>query len=104
MALTISNKGIQFPAGIARGIRFRIATITFDSSYPTGGEAVQASDFNLNGIYFIGFGGFDADAAAGYFPRFDIENSKIEVHDYDSEVANTTDLSALEFTALVIGY
>lgn len=52
----------------------RFGTITFDSSYPTGGESVTANNFKL------GDGSFDLRVfpAAGYTFEYDKTNKKIK--------------------------
>lgn len=46
MSLTVSNTALDVPGGV----RMAIASITFDSSYPAGGEALSASDFGMDVI------------------------------------------------------
>lgn len=106
MSLTITNKNV--PILPAAGLRLVFSTIDFDSSYPTGGEAVTAANFGLSTILAIIPAGTD-DSANAYRMSFDKTNSKLLVYsqgaaDAGDEVANTTDLSALEFYALVLGY
>ena len=70
MALTISvvertvfgNKRIVF------------ADVDFDSSYPTGGESLQASDVGLKAIDFL-----QATPKSGYIFEYDYTNEKLKV-------------------------
>lgn len=49
------------------------ADVTFDSSYPTGGEALTAQQFGLTVIDFV-----LPSPAAGYIFEFDHANSKLK--------------------------
>ena len=51
-----------------------IADITFDSSYPTGGEAVTPQQLGLTTIDFV-----LPAPAAGYIPEFDHTNLKLKM-------------------------
>ena len=81
--------------------------ITFDSSYPTGGEALDLSKHMPNEIEFISFESDD-----GYIFQYDRTNKKILAYyfDYNAgadgaaiEVANTTDLSAVVIRFFAVG-
>lgn len=111
----------RFSAGNKRAALFET---TFDSSYPTGGEAVVAADFGLS--YLEGMVVLNA-SATGRLPSWDRANSKIlvrdNVHTHVSdlaasytqnqataaataqwaEVADTTNLSAFKCHVLVFG-
>ena len=74
------------------------AKITFDSSYPTGGEALAVSDFSsapsaatLAEVFFLG----GEDNATANTPSWDRSEGKIimTVASTGSEVADTTNLS-----------
>jgi hypothetical protein len=88
------------------GRRFRIATIDFDTSYPTGGEAVTAANFDLpTAITGIALLGITDGADVVHFTTFDAENSKILCHaPGGAQIADTTDLSGVSAKYLVIGY
>lgn len=97
MALTVTTP-VHKPLGLA--VRTRL--ISFDSSYPTGGESLTAADL-----------GFEDNAAnlivlvpskSGYVFEYDGANAKIKAYYGDNnnasdgpliEVPNTTDLSAI---------
>ena len=49
------------------------ADITFDSSYPTGGEALAATTLGLNGIDIM-----LCETASGYMFQYDYANSKLK--------------------------
>ena len=103
MGLTVTQQAFQMARGEDDGIRIGLTQVTLDSSYPTNGEAIAASDIdsglhNILGLVPVAYNA----AAAPYFVHYDSENGKIEVYDYDSEVADTTDLSALVITFLYI--
>ena len=74
------------------------ASLAWDSSYPTGGEAVSAGDFGLNEVLKI-----DINPAGGYVFSWDQENSKILAYYGGAstasgalpEASNTLDLSGL---------
>ena len=107
MALTFT---IEQQFYIPKGPSIRIGKITFDSSYPTGGEAITVANFNFSGgILAL----FLEPSLGGYVPVWDGTNSKIKVlyGDYDNvsdgpliEVPNTTDLSAVVVRFIAFGY
>lgn len=51
------------------------ASITFDSSYPTGGEALAASAFGLNEITLM-----LCETASGYMFQYDHSNAKLKAY------------------------
>lgn len=82
----------------------RWVTLTFDSSYPTGGEAVTAADFQLAEIKNLIPGAPSIDDEALNSALWDATNSKIIVVDAaGAQEGNTTDLSATTLQAIVIG-
>lgn len=46
MTITVTSQPIDAPAGL----RLTMGTITFDTSYPTGGEPVTAAQFGAAGV------------------------------------------------------
>ena len=106
MALTFTTVS----KGVFGDKAYWLGRITLDSSYPTGGESIAASDFDLNQIDGIFFQADKVDTTEGYVPLWDRSASKIfmiggagaTTTEFD-EVANTTDLSAIEITTLVLG-
>jgi hypothetical protein len=91
------------------GVRERIVKLTFDASYPTGGESLTATDVGLTAINFVLPTPF-----AGYVFEYDYANAKLLAYYQDADavadsaliqVPNTTDLAALVTAArlLIIG-
>ena len=85
-----------------------VADVTLDSSYPTGGEAVSAEQLDLSALEFV-----QGAASGGYVPEYDHANEKLKAYyadcDYAGdkaliEVANATDLSAVTFRLMALGY
>lgn len=82
------------------------ASVTFDSSYVTGGEAISASSLGLVRLDFL-----LVDAGAGYLARWDgsLSNPKILLFRQTAatgalaEVPNTTDVSAVVVNVLAFG-
>ena len=89
--------------GVEGDLRRWLGTITFDSSYPTGGEAITAANFGLAQIEHVqlatGVGNLDIT------PHWDEANSKIilAVSSTGLQVADTTDASAVTVIATVSG-
>lgn len=85
------------------------AKITFDSSYPTGGEPITLADLGLLEVDFC-----MPAPRLGYVPEWDDANSKMLVYYGDNnnasdgplvEVPNTTNLSTLtDVQAIFVGY
>lgn len=96
MAVSVTRSRVAVP-GASKVVH---GTIAFDSSYPTGGEALSKSTIGLgdrlDSIVF--------EPAGGYVPVYDYTNEKVKMFMGDNnnaadgpliEVADTTDLSAL---------
>lgn len=95
MALSIST----VRRTVIGNMRMIIATVDFDSSYPTGGESLTPTDLGLNNIEFI-----MAEPNSGYVFQYDHTSQKLKAYygNYDqssdgalTEVANTTNLSSV---------
>lgn len=106
MALTVSlNRPSVFgDAKVASG------TITFDSSYPTNGEALTVATLGLSQVdIFLPTPAQDANGAVSV--AYDHTNSKVKAYWVDTttdgaelaEVANTTDLSGYSFRFVALG-
>ncbi len=86
--------------------RVHYATVTFDNSYPTGGESVTASQLGLSGVSSVqtevkSVGG-TVNVANVYYDR---ATSKFKVYDETpAEALNTSDLSTLVVEAVAYGY
>lgn len=70
MALTFSQKHNT----VVGNKRMTVTAVTFDSSYPTGGEAVTAADFGLVVLDIV-----LVQPPSGFFVEFDSANSKLVV-------------------------
>jgi hypothetical protein len=101
MALTITeNLSTVFGAK-----RVVFATVVFDSSYPTGGEVLAASDFDsLTAFEEVGI--LSSSPAGTEVVVWDRTNSKLAVFTADgTEQGNGTDASGVDGVQLiVIGY
>jgi hypothetical protein len=100
MALTVTKDGhfntnYSINAALAYGMKMEMGSIAFDSSYPTGGEALA---FGFTPAIVI------AEPNLGYVFQYDYTNKKLLAYyaDYDAvadgaliQVANTTNLSGL---------
>jgi hypothetical protein len=84
--------------------KVRTFTVTFDDSYPTGGEALTKATLGLSGktlISVVPHGAFrNTDATLGIIVSYDHTNSKLVAYWGNAgsvsgmpEVASTTDLS-----------
>lgn len=101
-AVAFSAASVDNPGGI----RVKLVTVTPSDSYPTGGEPMAASDAGLRRVLAAAPA---VSAAAGYVWTW--TGSKWKAYWVDTtvdgaamaEVANTTNLSAAPFTALVLG-
>ncbi len=76
-----------------------IFDVDFDSSYPTGGESLPATDLGMSNIDIL-----IPTPKSGYVFEYDYSNEKLKAYyaDYDAssdgaliEVANTTNLSSV---------
>lgn len=86
-----------------------VVDVTFDSSYPTGGESLTAANLGLTKIQYVAPGVADTN----YVTRYDYTNSKLLAYtsDYSTdvdgpliEVANATSLATADVRLLVVGY
>ena len=107
MAVTVSRQTIAGLPYRTDGTRKRTVTnVTLDTSYPTGGESVTASDLGLNKVEearvdIIAVGGTVNVANAFY----DLTNNKVKVFDETpAEVANAADLSGVQVRITAWGW
>jgi hypothetical protein len=90
--------------GHHKAVKIVVADIAFDSSYPTGGEALATTDIHAD-CSSIDAATFEETAA--YFFVWDDANDKIVAYvqgdttDNLAEVADTTDLSAVNIRAVL---
>lgn len=100
MALTVTLDTAPLGRSVAGNKQIRRGTITFDSSYATGGEAITAALLELNIVEDL-----RVDPSAGYVFEWDKTNAKIKAYRQKDpaaaggadialpEVANAVDLS-----------
>jgi len=82
------------------------ATVTFDSSYATGGEAITVTDLGLVRLDYL-----VVDAGAGYLAQWDgsLTSPKILLYRQTAatgalvQVPSTTDVSAISVKVLAFG-
>lgn len=112
MALTIANVDARAEDVFGRH-KVRIVTVTFDSSYPTGGESFTPANVGLAQIDYVGISP-DAAVLPGYVVQYDYTDEVLIVFgvEQDADAAttdqldeedDTTDLSTLVVRLLVIG-
>jgi hypothetical protein len=102
MALTVSRLA---RGGFTDGLSAVVHEITFDDSYPTGGEALTANTIGGGSVVAAFF-----EVEDGYVFRYDKANSKVLAYWVDTtvdgaalaEVADTTDLSAVVVRAIFL--
>jgi hypothetical protein len=105
MALSFANatKDLR-PAHVIGDLKVKFVKVTFDSSYPTGGEAITAADFGLNVIVFVAV---NAAANATKVVYWDEANSKLLISTdagTPAEAANASDQSTVTVQLAVFGY
>ena len=94
MALTVT---VNHRISLAKSNTMIYGQITFDSSYPTNGEAIVFGDLKFGS--YLSHLQFDGATTNGYVPQWDKATAKIQVYEAGAdaaaldEVANTTDLS-----------
>lgn len=112
MALTITDTDAGPPQAIAggrAGYKSVIKTITFDNSYPAGGETLTAGDLGLSTLLYI-----DASPDDGYVVAYDYGTGKLKAYGSDSGADGpliepssfgtpVTDLSAVVSRVFAIG-
>lgn len=104
MALTIArgSDGLGPTTKNFGAVKFSLVEITFDSSYPTGGESVAAADVGLARIDFALVPGLNVDASR--LIAWDQDNSKLLLFtDFSTEAANTSDQSTISAIVCFVG-
>jgi hypothetical protein len=95
--------------------KIKIRDVTFDSSYPTGGEPLTAADVGLKRIdqVLCDAGAKNAAGTLVIPVRYDHANAKLQGYEYNGaaagvarlqELANTFDASAFTARITFIGY
>lgn len=95
MALSLAN----FKPGVSGNRRSNIVDVTFDSSYPTGGEALTPAQLGLISVDTV-----LADGKLGYTFPYDRTNQKLLAFNGTTQAANEADLSAVTTRVVAIGY
>lgn len=103
MALTVTTAD----ENVAGARKTKVVNVTFDSSYPTGGEG-----FTPASVGFVSFTFVDIAPSDGYVYEFDYTNNKIIAYWVDTttdgapmaQVADTTDLSGAVTKARLEGF
>ena len=112
MAVTVDKsfaKGGRHPLLIkgTPGDRVQAAYIpvTFDSSYPTGGEAVDLTDLFKNVLAVFPTLGVSAGLSKNVMPYWDDTNAKVILYDINAggELTNASDASDVVVHLLVLG-
>lgn len=109
MALTVTTDYLKGGKGemkclgamAAERLFFAVIPVTFDSSYPTGGEAIDLSGYFRDVLAMWP----TSQNNQTWYVTYDETNGKLiaYVRATDAEVANTTDLSTLTVYLLVLG-
>lgn len=106
MALTFASTARDDrPNHVIGDIRVRFVKITFDNSYPTGGEAIAPSDFGFS--HKIVHVALNPPLDGTKSVAWDDANSKLLVNvmdDAPAEAANASDQSTLSVYATIFGY
>jgi hypothetical protein len=103
------NTGMNDVRNVGYQAKILTGTFDFDSSYPTGGEDFDVSNYFSKGVRKVLF-----SPKSGYVFEYDKDNKKIKAFyaDYDAsadgaliEVADTADLSGVtDVDFVAIGY
>lgn len=111
MALTVVEPNPHAGANVIGNRRARVAVVTFDDSYPTGGEAFDPNAYGLIGkpeMVLADVRAFGADTTTTLVVRYDRVNEKLQAFQQNgstgalTEVPDTCDLSTLVVALLII--
>lgn len=90
--------------------KVKVRDVTFDASYPTGGESLVPSDVDLNHIDFV-LGNVAASATEAVAVAYDHTNETLMAFETGAtvstpldEVGNTEDLSAFTARLIIVGH
>ena len=87
--------------------RVSVAEVTFDNSYPTGGEALTATDLGLTSVDFaittvVSATGAGVNVANAFY---EVDSDVVLVYDETpAQVANASDLSNVVVQVVAFGY
>lgn len=84
-------------------VRTAALDVTFSASYATGGEALTASQFGLQNVYFAIATVKVAGAGAVTAAYYDIANAKLKAFIATAEVTAATNLSAVVVQVVAFG-
>ena len=108
MAILVENRSTLVPAISLGNLSARLFKVTFDSSYPTAGEAFTAALCGLSEIVAvipIPRASTTTFSGTAHVVSFNPSTNKLQAFDFAGvEVVNATDLSALIFDVLVLGF
>ena len=106
MALTITNPGSSSDVtGVPGNIKYVIKDITFDDSYPTGGESFTATQMGLEELYIV----LISQKSDGYVVQYDYTNEKLEIYEASAdgaaldELGNAADASGIAIRIIAYG-
>lgn len=111
MAISVPTFIQPLAADHTRDAKIVVAEFTFDSSYPTGGEAIDIiNQLGISDVYFVAIEQVTPLDTA-YVVHYDRTNAKLVVDWVDTtvdgaalaEVADTTNLSGLKVRLFVYG-
>lgn len=83
--------------------RYTVTDVTFDSSYPTGGEALTAADLGLTTVNFAITSIKTAGAGSVTEAFYVTSTGLLKAYAAAAEIANTTDLSAVVVQIVAFG-
>lgn len=104
MALTVGTPEYWVKPS-ARGKKVGLVQLTFDSSYASGGYAldygqIAGLDSEVEAVWEVGINA----AGDGYFTQWDSENKKIKVYDQDAaEAASSASLGSISCYVMFVG-
>lgn len=106
MAITITNPGSSADVpGVSGNIKYVIKDITFDDSYPTGGEGLSATQLGLEEVYIV----LISQKSDGYVVQYDYSNEKLEIYEAGAdgaaldELGDTADASGIGIRLIAYG-
>lgn len=91
MATTVTDVLAGPPGAGMVGVSWRVVTVTFDASYPTGGYPFAPADAEMTAFVLV-----DVSHPSGYVCEYDYTNSKIKV--FRTASHNHTENTAAAYT------
>jgi hypothetical protein len=86
---------------LVKGSLYHVYEVTFDNSYPTGGEAVTAANFGLSTLRTLIVE--SKTNVAAKWARFDRSATKVVLESASAELTNASDQSAVVVRVVAIG-